>query len=92
MGLSGKLAAETNKTADGQAEVKFQAPPEARVCKKPLWLLYVFKGQETLGDPLRLTQMPFYLFGKDRKVADVPTDHPSCSRQHAVLVFRWVPL
>jgi smad nuclear-interacting protein 1 len=28
------------------------------------------------------------LFGKDRKVVDIPTDHPTCSRQHAVLVFR----
>lgn len=30
-----------------------------------------------------------YLFGRERRVADVPTDHPSCSKQHAVLQFRW---
>jgi smad nuclear-interacting protein 1 len=30
----------------------------------------------------------YYLFGRDRKVADVPTDHPSCSKQHAVLQYR----
>jgi smad nuclear-interacting protein 1 len=89
MGLSGKLAAETNKTADGSAELKFQAPAEARVCKKPVWKLFVYKGADTTGEPINLTQMPFYLFGKDRKVADIPTDHPSCSRQHAVIVFRW---
>jgi smad nuclear-interacting protein 1 len=71
-----------------QSELKFQAPPEARVCRKPAWLLYVFKGSETVGEPLPLTQLPYYLFGKDRKVADIPTDHPSCSRQHAVVVFR----
>jgi smad nuclear-interacting protein 1 len=88
LGLSGKLAAETNKTADGTAELKFQAPAEARVCKKPVWKLFTYKGSEQLGEPINLTQLPFYLFGKDRKVADIPTDHPSCSRQHAVLVFR----
>jgi hypothetical protein len=30
-----------------------------------------------------------YLFGRERRVADIPTDHPSCSKQHAVLQFRW---
>lgn len=90
MGLSGKLAAETNRTADGSAVLKYQPPPEARVCKKPLWQLFCFKGKEEVGQPINLNQTAFYMFGKDRKVADIPTDHPSCSRQHAVLVFRWV--
>ena len=31
-----------------------------------------------------------YLFGRERKVADVPLDHPSCSSQHAVLQYRRV--
>lgn len=88
MGLSGKLAAESNKTVDGTAQLKYQPPPEARVCKNPPWRLYVFKGQEEAAAPFTLNQTPYYLFGKDRKVADIPTDHPSCSRQHAVLCFR----
>lgn len=88
MGLSGKLAAESNQTVDGTAQLKYQPPPEARVCKQPPWRLYVFKGQEEAAPPITLNQTPFYLFGKDRKVADIPTDHPSCSRQHAVLCFR----
>eukprot|EP00913_Durusdinium_trenchii_P035456 g33182.t1 len=29
-----------------------------------------------------------YLFGKDRRIVDVPTDHPTCSKQHAVLHYR----
>ncbi|KAL8619039.1 hypothetical protein ACOMHN_020737 [Nucella lapillus] len=29
-----------------------------------------------------------YLFGRDRRVADIPVDHPSCSKQHAVLQYR----
>jgi hypothetical protein len=33
--------------------------------------------------------MTCYLFGRERKVADVPTDHPSCSKQHAVLQYRY---
>jgi len=31
-----------------------------------------------------------YLLGRDRKVADIPLDHLSCSKQHAVLQFRTV--
>ena len=31
-----------------------------------------------------------YLAGRDRRVADIPTDHPSCSSQHAVLQYRLV--
>jgi smad nuclear-interacting protein 1 len=88
MGLSGKLAAETNKAADGKTEMKYQPPPEARVCRKPPWKLFVFKGDQEAAPAISLTQHPFYLFGKDRKVVDIPTDHPTCSRQHAVLVFR----
>ena len=29
-----------------------------------------------------------YLFGRERRIADVPIDHPSCSKQHAVLQYR----
>ena len=29
--------------------------------------------------------------GRDRKVADLPLDHPSCSKQHCVLQYRLVP-
>merc|ERR1712151_681950 len=31
-----------------------------------------------------------YLFGKDRRVVDIPTDHQTCSKQHAVLHYRLV--
>uniref|UniRef100_A0A0E0HHQ5 FHA domain-containing protein n=1 Tax=Oryza nivara TaxID=4536 RepID=A0A0E0HHQ5_ORYNI len=34
--------------------------------------------------------MSSYLFGRERKVADIPIDHPSCSKQHAVLQYRLV--
>ena len=31
-----------------------------------------------------------YLFGRERKIADIPVDHPSCSKQHAVFQYRLV--
>jgi smad nuclear-interacting protein 1 len=46
--------------------------------------------QEPVGEPIALDRHPYYLFGKERRVADIPTDHPSCSRQHAVVCFREV--
>ncbi|PUZ66445.1 hypothetical protein GQ55_3G308600 [Panicum hallii var. hallii] len=43
-----------------------------------------------LTEPLYVHRMTCYLFGRERKVADIPTDHPSCSKQHAVLQYRLV--
>lgn len=31
-----------------------------------------------------------FLIGRNRDIADVPVDHPSCSSQHAVVQFRRV--
>ncbi|KAJ3702404.1 hypothetical protein LUZ61_006109 [Rhynchospora tenuis] len=85
--LSGKLAEETNKVR-GVALI-FTEPPEAR---KPdiRWRLYVFKGGDVLNEPLYVHRQSCYLFGRERRVADIPTDHPSCSKQHAVLQYRQV--
>jgi len=41
-------------------------------------------------EPLYIHRQSCYLFGRERRVADVPTDHPSCSKQHAVIQFRQV--
>ncbi|KAF5727969.1 FHA domain-containing protein DDL isoform X1 [Tripterygium wilfordii] len=85
--LSGKLAAETNRVRG--ITLLFTEPPEAR---KPdtRWRLYVFKGGEVLNEPLYIHRQSCYLFGRERRVADIPTDHPSCSKQHAVIQFRQV--
>lgn len=32
------------------------------------------------------------MFGRDRKVVDIPIDHPSCSKQHAVLQYRSIQI
>ena len=84
-GVSGLLAAETN-TVNGVTLV-YTEPPEAR---KPVvrWRMYVFKSGELQGDPLYVHRQSYFLFGRERKVVDVPTDHPSCSKQHAVLQYR----
>ncbi|XP_024633593.1 FHA domain-containing protein DDL isoform X2 [Medicago truncatula] len=85
--LSGKLAEETNRVRG--ITLLFNEPPEAR---KPdvKWRLYVFKTGEMLNEPLYIHRQSCYLFGRERRVADVPTDHPSCSKQHAVIQFRQV--
>lgn len=46
------------------------------------------KANFSSQDPLPIHRQSCYLFGRERRVADVPTDHPSCSKQHAVLQFR----
>jgi smad nuclear-interacting protein 1 len=103
---SGLLAAATNTAtaADGKTTVlKYNEPPEAR---KPSlgWRLYVFKGDEQLGQQranctpmtcadrlppyselLHIHRQSAYLIGRDRLVADIAIDHPSCSKQHAVI-------
>ncbi len=40
--------------------------------------------------PLYVHRQSAYLFGRERLVADIPLDHPSCSGQHAVLQYRQV--
>lgn len=88
MGLSGKLAAEANKL-EGGIVLKYTVPPESADPDRR-WRMYIFKNGELSGEPLPLHRSPFYMFGRDHKVADVRVDHPSCSKQHAVLQYRKV--
>ena len=87
LALSGKLMEDTN--VFNGVTVKYSEPPEAKKPKRR-WRFYVFKGEETMP-VLHLHRQSAYLLGKDRKVADIPIDHPSCSRQHAVLQYRCIP-
>ncbi|KAE9405747.1 SMAD/FHA domain-containing protein [Gymnopus androsaceus JB14] len=97
---SGLLAAETNtvQSVDGKNStvLKYNEPPEAR---KPVegWRLYVFKsqgqaqsGKEEEVEILHIQRQSAYLIGRDRLVADIPVEHPSCSKQHAVIQYRLV--
>lgn len=51
--------------------------------------MYVFKGQDLL-ETVELGERSCWLVGRERVVVDFPLDHPSCSKQHAVLQFRFV--
>lgn len=87
---SGKLAAETNLVANTSIVLKYNEPPAARLppASAP-WRLYIFKG-DSLLETLPLHTRSCWLFGRERLVVDCPIDHPSCSKQHAVIQFRFV--
>ncbi|KAI9164392.1 Smad nuclear-interacting protein 1 [Blastocladiella emersonii ATCC 22665] len=87
-GLSGKLAEDANKVEGTAVVLKYTEPLEARVPTLP-WVFVVFKAKECLAT-LQLHAQSCYMFGRDRIVADVVVEHPSCSKQHAVLQFRQV--
>ncbi|XP_005353322.1 smad nuclear-interacting protein 1 [Microtus ochrogaster] len=84
--LSGALLEDTN-TFRGVV-IKYSEPPEARIPKKR-WRLYPFKNDEVLP-VMYLHRQSAYLLGRHRRIADIPIDHPSCSKQHAVFQYRLV--
>ncbi|KAJ5708634.1 hypothetical protein N7488_008435 [Penicillium malachiteum] len=90
---SGRLAAESNtvQVQGGEGIVlKYHEPPEARKPPpKEAWRLYVFKGEDLL-EMVELNERSCWLIGRERAVVDFPLDHPSCSKQHAALQFRFV--
>nr|XP_019949042.1 PREDICTED: smad nuclear-interacting protein 1 [Paralichthys olivaceus] len=86
-GLSGALTEDTN-TFRGVV-IKYNEPPEARIPKRR-WRLYPFKNDEPLP-VMYVHRQSAYLLGRQRKIADIPIDHPSCSKQHAVFQYRLVP-
>ena len=84
--LSGKLY-EEKMTVNGVV-LKYAEPADAAV---PLtrWRIFVFKPDSK--DPvetLYLHRQSKYLFGRDKRVADIAVEHLSCSSQHAVIQFR----
>ncbi|KAI5855475.1 SMAD/FHA domain-containing protein [Tricharina praecox] len=86
---TGLLAAAANTTATG-AVLKYHEPSDARLPPPtPAYKLFVFKDA-AIVDTIELNTRSCWLIGRDRAVADLPVDHPSCSKQHAVLQFRHV--
>jgi smad nuclear-interacting protein 1 len=88
---TGRLAAAANtiKTANRAIVLKYHEPPEAR--KPPAsqqWRMYVFKGEEIV-ETIELSGQSCWLFGREEAVVDVLLEHGSCSKQHAVLQWRW---
>ncbi|KAL2854856.1 SMAD/FHA domain-containing protein [Aspergillus pseudoustus] len=91
-GNTGRLAAESNTVTVGGGTVvlKYHEPPEARKPPaKESWRLYVFKGKDLL-EMVELNERSCWLIGRERLVVDFPLDHPSCSKQHAAIQFRYV--
>jgi smad nuclear-interacting protein 1 len=90
---TGLLAAASNSIAqaDGTAiALKYHEPPEAR--KPPAkdeWKLYVFKDSEIL-ETIELSLRSCWLVGRELAVVDMPAEHPSISKQHAVIQFRYI--
>ncbi|EFX04079.1 fha domain containing protein [Grosmannia clavigera kw1407] len=92
-GTTGALAAASNAVtaADGQTvTLKYHEPPEAR---KPApadaWRLFVFKDG-AIVDSIVLAARSCWLVGREAAVVDLLAAHPSVSKQHAVLQFRFV--
>jgi smad nuclear-interacting protein 1 len=86
-GLTGALAKDeaTGNMLNGVV-LKFSEPLDS---SKPdrYWRFYVFKDDEII-ETLHVAKKSVFLFGKDVRVADVVLNHPSISRQHAVLQYR----
>ncbi|PQE04477.1 hypothetical protein CJF31_00007310 [Rutstroemia sp. NJR-2017a BVV2] len=93
LGQTGILAAASNAVAqaDGTSIVlKYHEPPEAR--KPPTkddWKLFVFKGADIV-DTIELSTRSCWLIGRELSVVDLAAEHPSISKQHAVIQFRYI--
>lgn len=76
----------------GPAEVvrlKHAEPPEASTPVGQDWRVYALEGEEVLGT-FYVAHRSCFLWGRDSRVADLPVEHASCSKQHAVLQYRRV--
>lgn len=90
---SGLLAAASNSIAqaDGTTIVlKYHEPSEARKpLAKDVWKLFVFKGADIV-DTIELSIRSCWLVGREQAVVDMLAEHPSISKQHAVIQFRYI--
>ncbi|XXQ31703.1 FHA domain-containing protein [Plasmodiophora brassicae] len=84
-GLLDALDASGNEVAGG-VRLQYHEPRDAAATDE-FWRLYVFKDGKQI-ETLHIHRKTCFRIGRERKVADVPLDHPSCSKQHAVIQFR----
>lgn len=91
-GTTGVLAAASNSVAqmDGSSiTLKYHEPAEARKpSPRDQWKLFVFKGGD-VADTVDLSARSCWLVGREATVVDLPAEHPSISKQHAVIQFRY---
>ncbi|KAI0165166.1 SMAD/FHA domain-containing protein [Hypoxylon sp. FL1284] len=92
-GNTGALAAASNSIvqSDGSRIVlKYHEPPEARKASpKDEWKLFVFKGEDIV-DTVPISNRSCWLVGRELAVVDLPAEHPSISKQHGVIQFRYI--
>ncbi|KAI7157238.1 SMAD/FHA domain-containing protein [Hortaea werneckii] len=87
---TGLLAKEANTVAGTAKVLKYHEPPEARKpSPKEQWRLYVFKMKD-LTDTIHLHERSVWLVGRDQSITDLYVEHPSISKQHAVIQFRYL--
>jgi smad nuclear-interacting protein 1 len=67
--------------------LKYAEPPEARKSDRR-YRLYVFRQKDQIG-LLKIHAQTAYLVGKE-DVCDILLEHPSISKQHAVLQYRQI--
>lgn len=85
---TGLLAKEANTVAGTSTVLKYHEPAEARKPPpKEQWRMYVFKKKDLI-DTIQLYQRSCWLAGRDKVVTDLRLEHPSISKQHAVIQFR----
>jgi smad nuclear-interacting protein 1 len=85
---TGLLAKEANTVKGTSTVLKYHEPAEARKPPaKEQWRMYVFKKKDLL-DTVQLYQRSCWLAGRDQNVTDLTLEHPSISKQHAVIQFR----
>lgn len=91
-GNSGRLAAASNSVAQADGTtitLKYHEPPEARKpSPRDQWKLFVFKGADIV-DEVDLGARSCWLVGREASVVDLLAEHPSLSKQHAVVQFRY---
>ncbi|KAF9761979.1 hypothetical protein IL306_003596 [Fusarium sp. DS 682] len=92
-GSTGVLAAASNSVAQADGTtitLKYHEPSEARKpSPRDVWKLFIFKGQDIV-DTIELSTRSCWLIGREMSVVDLPAEHPSISKQHAVIQFRYV--
>jgi smad nuclear-interacting protein 1 len=87
---TGLLAKEANTVQGTTTVLKYHEPPEARKpSSREQWRMYEFKKKD-LVDTVYLHQRSAWLLGRDEKVTDLRLEHPSISKQHAVIQFRYI--
>lgn len=93
LGNTGLLAAASNSVtqADGSSiTLKYHEPSEARKpAARDQWRLFIFKDGDIV-DTVELSLRSCWLVGREAAVVDLTAEHPSISKQHAVVQFRYV--